>query len=169
MRVNEIVSASDCRIAALTASFQLNTAERIDAGVIATNVAALLSCFALYLCLPNPYHKALDALWRFLASENAEYYERKGVQFQNPACNGLTHLDVLVRSKRAAGKRKDADDDDEDELELETAASSEDAAAAAAPAAAVSSPLPLSSSDSDAPLLASSSGVVKKERRRKKK
>lgn len=168
MRVNEIVSASDCRIAALTASFQLNTAERIDAGVIATNVAALLSCFALYLCLPNPYHKALDALWRFLASENAEYYERKGVQFQNPACNGLTHLDVLVRSKRAAGKRKDADDDD-DELELETAASSEDAAAAAAPAAAVSSPLPLSSSDSDAPLLASSSGVVKKERRRKKK
>lgn len=169
MRVNEIVSGKRVtRTHRLIASMQLNTAERIDASVVATNVAALLSCFALYLCLPNPYHKALDALWLFLAAENAAYYEAKGVQFQNPACNGLTHIDLLVR--QSAAKRKDGADAD-DEPELETAASSDDGAAAAAvnsttatTAAAVAAPL--NSSDSDAPLLASS---TKKERRRRKK
>ncbi len=75
----------------------MRAAELITSRVVATNVFAVLSCFALYLCLPNPYHGALDRLWAFLDSENAAYFEAKGVQFQNPACNGLTHIDLLVR------------------------------------------------------------------------
>lgn len=71
--------------------------ESITASVIAVNTLAVLSCFSIYLCLPNPYHKALDQIWSFLDAENRTYYEARRVQFQNPAANGLTHIDVLVR------------------------------------------------------------------------
>lgn len=71
--------------------------ETIDAGVVLSNVLAVLSCFSIYLCLPNPYHKALDEIWAFLDAENRAYYEPRRVQFQNPAANGLSHIDILVR------------------------------------------------------------------------
>lgn len=71
--------------------------ETINASVVLTNFAAVLSCFSIYLCLPNPYHKALDEIWTFLDAENRAYYEPLRVQFQNPAANGLSHIDVLVR------------------------------------------------------------------------
>jgi hypothetical protein len=103
------------RLCRLTVA-QVRAAELITSRVVATNVFAVLSCFALYLCLPNPYHGALDRLWAFLDGENAAYFEAKGVQFQNPACNGLTHIDLLVRRAEfapapakeatAAGSRK---------------------------------------------------------------
>jgi hypothetical protein len=110
---------------------QLHSVESISASVIAVNTLAVLSCFSIYLCIPNPYHKALDEIWSFLDHENRTYYESRRVQFQNPAANGLTHIDVLVRrvpdddADSAVVKRKKpnvvaADDDSDGEQTANT-------------------------------------------------
>ena len=99
---HRIDAARHARVVAAV-NARLAQAERIGVATLAWHVAECVSCFAARLCRPHAYDAALRDVWRALERENREYYEPRGVQWQNPALNGLTELELLCRVEPTVG------------------------------------------------------------------